>query len=80
MGTPTSNVLPKNGATDDNPDKEGNYAQDYIRNQRIRRMFRIWKIPVKTTKQKVLAVHNEENDRKTRRTKFELLSTESEED
>ncbi|KAK4007111.1 hypothetical protein OUZ56_012272 [Daphnia magna] len=35
------NVLLKNGATNNNPDKEGNYAQDYIKNQQIRRIFRI---------------------------------------
>ncbi|KAK4003832.1 hypothetical protein OUZ56_005584 [Daphnia magna] len=74
------NVLLKNGATDNNPDKDGNFAQDYIKNQQIRRIFRIWKIPVKTRKQNVPAIHNEENQRKRKRTKFELSTTESEED
>ncbi|XP_045023023.1 serine/threonine-protein phosphatase 6 regulatory ankyrin repeat subunit B [Daphnia magna] len=74
------NVLLKNGATDNNPDKDGNYAQDYIKNKQIRRIFRIWKMPVKTRKQNVPAIHNEENQRKRKRTKFELSTTESEED
>lgn len=69
-------MLLKNGATDDNPDKQGKCAKITFK-KRIRIMFRILKRPVKTRQQKVLAVRNEEKNSKRRHTKFELSTTES---